>query len=236
MPVRHRYPRALSIPLVLVAVAALAACGATPVRPAGDGSAGPAAPTTGDGSTSPAPLEASMGTVDPAAILAARAAIDRARLADPASIDALATVRFDDGAPEAAAAALAEGVTGDARWAATWVYASAGTDPAVLKPLLTDEDASVRSLAAAAVTAWGDPAGVPVLASLAASDRPLEGSFPPETIGDFAAGTLARFVTGGPDVAPDAAPAAVAAAWTAWLGGAGASLTFNPATGTWSAS
>ena len=237
MPVpHHRYPRMLSIPLVLAAVAALAACSAAATVPTSDGvsSGSPAASPTGE--ASPAPEDATMGPVDPAAIAAARAVIDATRLADPASIDALATARFDDGAPEAAAAALAEGVTGDARWAATWVYASAGTDPAVLEPLLTDKDLSVRSLAAAAITAWGDPAGVPVLADLAASDRPLAGSFPPETIGEFTAGTLARFVAGGPDIAADAESATVASAWTTWLAGPGTHLTFDPASGTWSAS
>ena len=236
MPVPHRYPRLLSITLVLAAVAALAACNAAATVPTGDGvsSGRPAVSPTGDGS--PAPEDATMGTVDPAAIAAARAVIDAARLADPASIDALATARFDDGAPEAAAAALAEGVTGDARWAATWVYASAGTDPTVLEPLIADEDLSVRALAAAAITAWGDPAGVPVLAGLTASDRPLAGSFPPETVGEFTAGTLARFVAGGPDIAADAEPAAVASAWATWLTGAGAHLTFDPASGTWGAS
>ena len=37
MPVPHRYPRLLSIPLVLAAVAALAACNAAATVPTGDG-------------------------------------------------------------------------------------------------------------------------------------------------------------------------------------------------------
>jgi hypothetical protein len=238
MPARPRRPRLLAIPLLLAAVTAVvvvvAACNAVPTSPTKEPGGPVAAPSSGD--ASPAPEDATMSPVSPAAVASVRAVIDGAKLAHPASIDALATHRFDDGAPEAAAAALSEGVMGDARWAAAWVYASAGTDPAVLRPLLADDDLSVRAVAAAAMTAWGDAAGLTVLASLAASDRPLAGSFPPETISDFAIGTLERFVAGGPASAADTGPAAAAAAWTGWLTGAGASLAFDQASGTWSAS
>lgn len=195
-----------------------------------------AAPATMAGASPAGPASSDPATtVDPAAVAAARTLIDGALLDDPASLDALGAVRFDDGAPEAAAQALADGVTGDARWAATWTYASAGTDPGVLRPVLEEPDPSLRALAAAALIAWGDPAGIPALAALVELPDRLAGSYPPTSVGEFATGTLARFVAG-PGIAPDSTSEEQAAAWSAWLAEHDpATLGFDPETGIWSA-
>lgn len=170
---------------------------------------------------------------DPGAIAAVRTLIDGARLDDSATLDELAAVRFDDGAPEAAAQALADGVTGDARWAAVWTYSSSGTDPAVLRPVLADPDPTLRAMAAAALTAWGDAAGIPVLAALVGTPGAFAGSYPPASVSDMAAGALARFVVG-PDIAADASPAEQAAAWGFWLARHDPStLVFDADSGTW---
>lgn len=232
----HRLP-----PLVAL-VLLVAACGADGDAPAGvPATPGSAVETAGTAAVPSATLASgepgsapSVPPADPAAVAAVRTLIDSASLDDPETLDGLGAARFDDGAPDAAAAALADGVTGDARWAAVWTYASAGTDPNVLRPVLEDPDATLRALAAAALAAWGDPAGIPVLADLAALDDRLAGSYPPTSVGEFAAGTLARFVAG-PEIAPDSTPADQAAAWDAWLAQHDPStLAFDPETGSWS--
>jgi hypothetical protein len=230
----------------LVALVLLvAACGADGEAPAGapampgtavetaGAAAEPSAPASSREPLS-APSAPSVPPADPAAVAAVRTLIDSARLDDPETLDALGAARFDDGAPEAAAAALAEGTTGDARWAAVWTYASSGTDAAVLRPVLDDPDPTLRALAAAALTAWGDPAGIPVLAALVEQPDRLAGSYPPTSVGEFAAGTLARFVSG-PAIAPGSEPADEGAAWAAWTARHDPStLAFDPETGTWS--
>jgi hypothetical protein len=227
----HRHSasrRVFAVVQTMLLVAWLAACGAGGPTPAATVLASPAGSTTVNATGAPQPG-------NPATIAAARARIDAARLDDPASIAAVDSIRFGDGAAAAAAEALADGAQGDARWAATWVYASSGTDAAPLRPLLDDADLSVRAMAAAALVAWGDPLGIPALGGLAGESGLLRGSIPPVSVSSYAAGTLARFV-GGPVIGPGTKPAAVGQAWLAWLAGPGANLRFDPASGTWSGS
>ena len=230
-------------PLVAL-VLLVAACGADEAVPASmpetpgtavataGAAAGPsAAASAGEPGSAP-----SLPPADPAAVATVRTLIDAARLDDPVTLDAVGAARFDEGAPEAAAQALADGVAGDTRWAAVWIYASSGVDPAVLRPVLEDLDPSLRALAAAALTAWGDSAGIPVLADLVGLPDRLEGSYPPTSVGDFAAGTLARFVSG-PSLDPGATSEVHAAAWGSWLTQHDpATLVYDTEAGTWSAS
>jgi hypothetical protein len=157
-------------------------------------------------------------------------------LADRASIQALDGIRFATAAAPAAAAVLATHPAGDVLWAATWVYASSGTDPAVLAPLLADADASIRVMAAAALVGLGDRAGLPVISASLAETDPVRGSDPPVAIGDFAAYLLGRYV-----VAPDAPPlpataddaAAYPGDWATWLADHQGALRFDQGSHTW---
>jgi hypothetical protein len=198
--------------------------------PSADGPGSGAGGVSPGGSSTPA-----LQPADPAAIAAARTVIEAARLEDPATIGAVGAIRYDDGAVEAAAEVLAGGAQGDARWAATWVYATSGADPTPLHPLLTDPDPSIRVMAAAALVALGDAAGIPVLVALTTEAAQLRGSLPPVSVSAYAAGSLARFVTG-PAVDPGAAPDAVHGTWQAWMDQHAAGLRFDPVTGLWSAS
>lgn len=122
----------------------------------------------------------------------ARAAIENANLADAATIDEVDAIRFTDAGIAAAGVALASGVTGDARWAATWIAASMGClEP--LEPLLADDDATVRALAAAAFVAAGRPEGATALDALIGETALLRGSEPPISVGEFATVTLERY-------------------------------------------
>ena len=232
---------------LIVVLIGVAACGGGPPESTSQGE--PGSPGTAPAvSGAPAvPADASLSPVDatgapalempapdPATVVAARVIIESAVLDDPGTIDAIAAARFDEGAPEAAAQALADGVTGDARWAAVWVYASSGWDSAVLRPVLEDADPTIRVLAASALAAWGDPAGIPALVGLAGGADQLAGSHPPTTTGAFARGMLAQLVDGRAGKA--GAKPADAAAWGEWLDQHGGSLRFDPAAGTWSAS
>jgi hypothetical protein len=214
-----------------VLIAILAACGGAEPS-AGASASGPAnpgeSPTTSD-------AQPPARTPDPAAVAAARTAIDATRLADADSVTAVDAIRSTRAAAQAAADALAAGADGDARWAATWVYASSGRDPAPLRALLEDADASIRAMAAAALLALGDRDGAATLAALIPLDDELRGSRPPLALGAFAAGSLDRYIDG-PSIADGAARSDVATAWTTWLAAYGSTMTFDPATGRWIAS
>ena len=185
----------------------------------------PASPATD------APTQAGA-TADPAVVTAALAAINAARLDDPASIAAVDALRFQDGAADAAAQALAGGAQGDARWAAAWVYASSGVDAAPLRALLPDPDPSIRAIAAAALVAWGDESGIPVLVGLAGADEVLRGSIPPLPVSAYAAGMLGRFING-PAIAPGTTPSEALRSWGTWTSQHAADLRFDAALGTW---
>jgi len=151
---------------------------------------------------------------------------------DHATVDALGEIQFTDEGAEASAAAIANGATGDELWAATWVYAGAGTDPSVLVPVLTADDPSTRVMAAAGALSLGEPSAGQVLVDLLPDRTDLRESEPTVTVGDFAAYTLKRFVAG-PDLSATT-PDSVAAAWQQWWGEHGNSLVFDAPSRMWS--
>jgi hypothetical protein len=216
--------RASGVPRLIVPLAALllvAACGSAPAPATGaTGSAGPAA------------------TADGAATLAARALLGAATLDDERSLGALEGIRFSAAGVEAARVALAGGATGGELWAATYVYATSGTDTAPLAAIVANTNAStsVRAMAAAGLVGRGDVAGFePLIAGLAGSE-PMDGAEPAGKLWEFAADVLGRFTsTGfGPLLeATDAERATIQAQWQAWLSANRASLRFDGATQLW---
>lgn len=236
--------------LVAMTVASLAACGsdidASPATTAGPlanaptAAAASAAPpaTTARPTTAPTGASATSASqavlADPVEVAKAAAIIAAADPGRPETLDAVDAVRFTDAGVEAAADALGQGATGDAQWAATWIYASGGVDPAPLQPMLAAEDPSVRAIAASGLLARGVRGAAEALAELASSDAPLRGSEPPMAVGDFAAATLARFVAG-PSVAGGASRTDAAAAWSAWLAQHGSALAYDAEAVRWSA-
>jgi hypothetical protein len=192
--------------------------------------------TGGGGGASPTPQGGSPAKASAAEVASARETLREAKLADEESIQNLESIRFTQAGVQAAAEALGSGVTGDELWAATWVYASFGTEPKVLHPMLSNQDPSIRLMAAAALVALGDRSGFDVLVRLIQVDDRLRGSRPPIAVGAFAAHTLERYtgVTLSPtSVASAADLAAAAAAWTDWLNRNQSSLRFDEATGMW---
>ena len=214
------FPSARTIGTLLIAVTALCACGQPVQTPGPSGASGENATTV-----------ASPPDVD-----AARQAIEGADLANDDSISALEAIRFTPAGEEAARDALISGASGTALWAATWVYASSAKDPAPLRPLLDNPDASVRVMAAAGAVAMGERAGfAPLATALSDLDR-LKGSRPPLSIAAFAATTLIRSVAASGAPAPPQAgdtAEAVAARWSAWLDQHANALQFDQATRTW---
>ena len=151
------------------------------------------------------------------------------RAVDLASDDSVFGVdrcRFTAAGAEAASSVLAANASGDARWAALWVYASAGSDPAPLRPYLTSDDPTSRVMAAAAVVAFGDRSGFDALAAAIGVEDQLAGSKPPVSIGAFAAGALASSIDGD-EIPTDEA------AWPAWLAAHAASLGYDDSAATW---
>jgi len=190
---------------------------------------------TASASGAPAsPVLTVAGAAEPQEVAAAAAVIAGAELARTETIDAVDAVRFTDAGVEAAADALAVGATGDALWAATWIYASGASDPAPLLPLLTAGDPSVRAMAASGLLARGVRDAAAPLVALVGSEEPLRGSDPPLLVGDYAAASLTRFVSG-PTVAAGAARADAAASWSAWLTENESIMIYDDDTGRWSA-
>ena len=162
--------------------------------------------------------------------------IEAADLGNDVTINAIEGVRFTPAGEEAARAVLASSASGDALWAATWVYASSAADPAPLGPLLNNADASIRAMAASALVALGEDSGFAVLAASVSDADRLRGSVPPLAIGSFALSTLSRYVAavGVPaEPATEADLAAAAANWAAWLREHENQLTFDATSGTW---
>jgi len=151
---------------------------------------------------------------------------------DQATVDALGEIQFTDEGADASAAAIANGATGDELWAATWVYAGAGTDPAVLVPVLTAADPSTRVMAAAGALSFGESSAGQVLVDLLPDTTDLRQSEPTVTVGDFAAYTLKRFVAG-PDLSAATTPESIGTAWQQWWADHGGSLEFDQATRMW---
>jgi hypothetical protein len=169
-------------------------------------------------------------------VAAARGMIEAADLANPETLNAIEGVRFTPAGEEAARAVLAAPAAGDALWAATWVYASSGTDSAVLAPLLVSGDASIRVMAAAALVAAGDRSGFAILAAALSDAGQLRGSQPLISVAGFSASTLSSYIeaAGVPAAAAtEAEVAAIAASWSTWLGANEKSLQFDRTSGTW---
>ena len=123
----------------------------------------------------------------------AMAAIRAADLDSEATIEALRVVRFTEAGTRAARDFLASGGEGDPLWAATWLYASAASDTAPLVPLLESRDASVRVMAAAALSALEHPGGIAALRAERRNRAPLRGSEPPINVAAFAELSLERY-------------------------------------------
>ena len=167
----------------------------------------------------------------------ASAPIRAADLADDSSIDVVAECRFTLVGLEAAREALAAGGTRDQLWAAVWLYATSGTDPEPLLPMLGAEDASIRVMAAAALLRLGEPGALEVLGAAVTDADTLLGSLPPLTISAYVQTNLGRFVvTGGtlPSPGTQVDPVTSAEAWRAWLDDHADQLRYDAATGEWS--
>ena len=204
----------------------VAGCGGTPNASSTSSNAAASAPT---GS------QASGAAADPGT---ASTILKAARLNDADSRSALEGVRLTPAGTDAAAGLLRDGVTGDALWAATYVYASGGSDPAPLRPIATNTSASptVRAMAAAGLVGMGDVAGFePLIAALGGSDA-MDGAEPAGAVWEFAADVLERYTrTGfGPTLtAREAERAARQTDWKAWLEANRTRLHFDAATGLW---
>lgn len=162
--------------------------------------------------------------------------IEAVDLGDAATIDALDAVRFTAAGEQAARDVLAGAASRDARWAATWLYASSGSDPAPLRSVVLDPDPSIRALAAAGLVALGDRSGLDALVTLIPESTQLAGSHPPLAIGDFAVATSERYVEAAdePASATSEDDSTVARdAWRAWLAKHAGELTFDATTRTW---
>jgi hypothetical protein len=170
----------------------------------------------------------------------ARTLIEHASMADPASVEAVDNLRFTAAGDQAAAALLRSGASGDARWAATWVYASDPKDPAVLRPLLEDQDVAIRLMAAAGLVSVGDDSGFAAIEDALGDGTILAGSEPPTPAWRFADETLRKMVPDGAAAVPEpkagaTEPGSLKDDWSSWLLQHQASLTFDRADGTWSA-
>jgi len=190
--------------------------------------------------TTPPPTAAPPPTLAPTPIADASDCRDRILAADlrnSATIDEVDECRFIEGGADAAAEVLAAGGTRDQLWAAVWVYASSGDDPAPLRPMASHDDPSIRVMAGAALTGLGDPAGPTALAAALLDDTVLVGSLPPKTVSEFAVYSLSRHVIGpdapGRSTGPGDQPT-VAGAWKSWLDEHGDALVYDPSTGEWS--
>ena len=224
--------------LAIAALAALAvACGD---RTAPEGSAaGSAAPSQASGASIGPASGACAGDAAAEEVAAAVALIDGANLAEASTISTIEGIRFTPAGALAACRRLAEGADGDALWAAAWVYATGGTDPAPLLPLLANDDATIRAIAGAGVASMGRAEGLDALAGLISVDAGLRGSDPPVTVARYAAYTLSGLVDRAADAVGDVSTgtpeerSAAAAAWTSWLDANRARVTFDPEQNAW---
>jgi hypothetical protein len=222
--VRQQLHGASALAVLLVILVSIAACTAAP------------APVGSSGAS--AGLATSAAPADGAAVAAAATILKATHLGDPVSVTALQGIRLTDAGTQAAGDVLRAGATGDTLWAATYVYASGGGDPAVLRPIVADASASatVRAMAAAALLGGGDATGFdPLIAALSGTDR-MDGSDPPGFVWEFAADVLERYAHQGlgPTLTTsDAERATAAAKWKSWLDTNRAKLRFDTATQLW---
>ena len=218
--------RPLFVSLAIVALAAVAAACGGQTAPEGSGAA-PAASTPAAGATGATVCagDAPAGDVATAVTL-----IDAANLADAATIIPIQAIRFTPAGTLAACRRLEDGVTGDALWAAAWVYGTSGTDPDPLLALLGRDDPTIRTIAGAGLASLGRVEGLDALAALVAVDAGLRGSLPPVSVSAFAAATLAGVTDGAvgevsTSTSEDRTDSA--AAWRSWLDGTRSRLSFD---------
>lgn len=209
-----------ALPCVLIL--AFAACSAAPGASPGSSVEGP--PVTGSPS--------GAGTAAAAAIIAA------AKLGDDASLGALQGIRLTADGTAAAATVLASGPTGDALWAATYVYASAPGDPAPLLSVATAATASpsVRAMAGAGLVAVGRIEGLDALVAAVGVADAMDGAEPAAKVWEFAASVLERYTHAGfpaPVSGDDAERTGLAASWTGWLATNRGQLRFDAPSQLW---
>ncbi|HUQ43085.1 MAG TPA: hypothetical protein VM451_01550 [Candidatus Limnocylindria bacterium] len=220
----------------MLAAVVLTACSAAP-------SESPAAPGA---STAPVGSSGAIGTGGPGGpggpgIEAATTLLNAATLADPGSLDALEGIRFTQTGTAAAASVITAGASGDALWAATYVYASAAgsaSDPAPLLAVAENAAASpsTRAMAGAGLLAAGRSEGFEPLVAALGSPAAMDGSEPRTTTWEFAASVLERYTAAGfpePANGDEAERTALASQWTAWLATNASHLRFDPATQLW---
>lgn len=164
-----------------------------------------------------------------------RRLIEAVTLIDDPTIRAADACRFTPIGAQAARDVMANAsASPDQLWAALWVYAASGSDPAPLRPLASHADSTLRAMASATLVAFGDRAGFVPLAELLADQTSLSGARPPVTVSAFAANSLSRYVAAGGAPAADAAdPAAQASAWQAWLSANAETLQYSVTEGVW---
>lgn len=153
-------------------------------------------------------------------VASAVALIDGANLGDNATITPIQAIRFTPAGTLAACKRLGEGVGGDALWAAAWVYATGGTDPAPLLALLANDEPTIRAIAAGGLVSLGHLEGLDALVELISVAAGLRGSLPPVTVARYAAVTLSRVTEGAVgDVSTSTSEerAAASIAWQQWL-------------------
>ena len=218
-------------PWTVAAVAGLlllSGCAASTPTPAPPGSSGVASP--GVTSSNPEPGAADVG--------AASTMLTAVRLDSADSLAAIEGVRLTAAGARAAGDLLKSGATGDALWAATYVYASSGDDPEPLRAVAASTGASptVRVMAAAGLLGRGEIAGFePLIAALATSD-PMDGMEPAGTTSEFAADVLERYTGAGLGPALTASEderAASQATWQGWLDANRATLQFDRGSSAW---
>jgi hypothetical protein len=149
---------------------------------------------------------------------------------DRTTLEPVLVLRDSDEALAVVGELISGGLAGDARWAAVLVYASAGEDPEVLRPLVADADPSVAVRAAAGLAYRGDLTGIGGLVAALGSQDHLSGSNPPVAIWRYATQQLVR-LTAISDLGPpfDASPdqvLAAAARWRVWFEQNQAKLSF----------
>jgi hypothetical protein len=166
------------------------------------------------------------------------ALIRAVRLDRPSSIRPLDNLRGTAGGVTAAHRLIREGSTGDALWAAVYVYAGGGDDPAPLRGVLNDTNVGIRLLAAEGLALRGDVTGLAALIELLDDATVVPASSPPRGVWWVASLALARSVSA-PHLGPAAdadqrSRAAARTRWQEWFDANRSRLQFQATTQEWS--
>lgn len=158
-------------------------------------------------------------------------------LADSDTLLPLGDAIGDAGLLAAAEAALAAAADGDLKWAATWVVVNGFGDADLLVPLASDDDLTIRVMAATGLLAQGRIEGFEPLIAALTNDEFLDGRYPPESAWSAATLALVRWTAvsdNGPpfDANPDQRVAAQAL-WNTWFADHRQSLRFDANEGIW---